>query len=319
MRFRWGNGSRGGLLQWAVTIAVLLIGGSLALWFFAFVGKLAGPVCPNCAIWYGPTPASPAAVTIPAGGPAAGSPAEGNRFARGVLARVGLAAGARRATSPPVEMQVPPTFGWWPGPDMTDVAAVWRVPLPMAQAVAFFERHPPAGLRLTLADSAGRVSGVIAGTVNTVLEFGRGPVPAGIWAAQLLLSLHSDGAAASFARADIQVAWYEARSAEEYIAGLRAMTIDGPHGTRTFTAPTVIAKIAGLLNGLPAASAAQNPCAAQGGYDVQFAVKRGAVPWTDVQAAQGCWAVEVVVNDGGQPTLSDPGGRVVAYLAQLMR
>ena len=163
------------------------------------------------------------------------------------------------------------------------------------------------------------MSGVIAGTVNTVLEFGRGPVPAGIWAAQLLVSLHSDGAAASFVRADIQVAWYEARSADEYIAGLRAMTIHGPRGARTFTAPTVIAKMAGLLNGLPAASATQNPCAAQGGYDVQFAVKRGAVPWTEVQATHGCWAVDVVVDNVGQPTLSDPSGRVVAYLAQLMR
>jgi len=319
MRFRWGNGSGGGLLEWAVTIAVLLIGGSLATWFFAFVATQAGPACPNCEIPYGPTPARPAAVTIPAGGPAAGSPAEGNRFAQRLLAGVGLAAGARRATSPPIEMQVPPTFGWGPGPDMTDVAAVWRVPLPIGQAVAFFERHPPAGLRLTLADGTGRVSGVIAGTVNTVLEFGRGPVPAGIWAAQLLVSLHSDGAAASFVRADIQVAWYEARSADEYIAGLRAMTIHGPRGARTFTAPTVIAKMAGLLNGLPAASATQNPCAAQGGYDVQFAVKRGAVPWTEVQATHGCWAVDVVVDNVGQPTLSDPSGRVVAYLAQLMR
>jgi hypothetical protein len=97
------------------------------------------------------------------------------------------------------------------------------------------------------------------------------------------------------------------------------MTIEGPRGTRTFTAPTVIAKMAGLLNGLPAASAAQNTFSGQAGYDLQFAVGRGAVPWTDVQAAQGCWAVDVVVDDGGQPTLSDPGGRVVAYLAQLMR
>jgi len=319
MRFRWGDGSGGRLLEWAVTIAVLLIGGSLAVFYFAFVAAQTGPVCPNCEILNGPTPASPAAVAIPGGGPAAGSPAEGNRFARGLLAQVGLAAGARRVTSAPVEMQVPPTFGWRPGPDMTDVAAVWRVPLPTVQAVVFFERHPPAGLRLMLADSTGQVSGVIAGTVNTVLEFGRGGVPAGIWAAQLLLSLHSDGVAASLVRADIQVAWYEARSAEEYIAGLRAMTVDGPRGTRTFTAPTVIAKMAGLLNGLPAASAAQNICAGQGGFDVHFAVKRGAVPWTEVQAAQGCWAVEVVVDDVGQPTLSDPGGRVVAYLAQLMR
>lgn len=319
MRLLWGNGSRGWLLEWAVAIAVLLIGGSLAVLFFAFVAKQARPVCPNCASPYGPTPASPAAAAIPAGGPAAGSPAEGNRFARGLLAQVGMAAGARRVASRPVEVQVPPTFGWEPGPDMTDMAAVWRVPLPMGQAVAFFERNPPAGLRLTLADSTGRVSSVIAGSVNTVLEFGRGGVPAGIWAAQLLVSLHSDGAAASLVRVDIQVAWYEARSADEYIAGLRAMTIDGPRGTRTFTAPAVIATMAGLLNGLPGASAAQNRCAGQGGYDVQFAVKRGAVPWTDVQAARGCWAVDVTVNDVGQPTLSDPGGRVVAYLAQLMR
>lgn len=318
MRLRWGSGSCGGLLEWAVAIAVLLIGGSLATWFFAFVATQAGPMCPNCEILNSPTPARPAAVTIPAGGPAAGSPAEGTRFARGLLAQVGLAAGARRVTSAPLEMQVPPTFGWGPGPDMTDVAAIWRVPLPMGQAVAFFERHSPAGLRLTLADSTGRVSGDIGGTVNAVLEFGRGPVPAGIWAAQLLLSLHSDGAA-SLVRADIQVAWYEARSADEYIAGLRAMTIDGPRGTRTFTAPTVIARMAGLLNGLPAASAAQNTCAGQGDYDVHFAVRRGAVPWTEVQAGQGCWAVDVVVDDVGQPTLSDPGGRVVAYLAQLMR
>jgi hypothetical protein len=208
-------------------------------------------------------------------------------------------------------------------------AAVWRVALPVDRVVLFFEHDPPARLRLTLADSTGRVSGITlpGDTVDTVLEFGRGPAPAGIWGAQVLLSLHSDGAAASLVRADVQVAWYPPQSRAEYIGGLRAMTIDGPRGVRAFSSPAVIARVAGLLNGLEAvpgghygASASVYDCVRSGGgYDVAFAAKRGAVPWTKVSLAPGCRGVEVTVDYQDQPALDDPGGEVESYVASLMR
>jgi hypothetical protein len=108
-------------------------------------------------------------------------------------------------------------------------------------------------------------------------------------------------------------------------AELRAITITGPRGGRTFTSPTVIGAVTALLNGLPALPAppVTTPfCATQGaGYDVQFAVRRGALPWTQVTVARGCQDVDVDVDvDGvGQPQLADPGGTVVSYLASLMR
>ena len=331
MRVRRGDGY-GGWLEWAVALAVLLLGGLIVLLALAALGKATGPVCPNCFYPVSPPAAArPAAVTIPAGGPAAGSPVEGNRFARGLLAQVRPPTGARRVTSPPAEVQAPP-MAWDLSPDMTDVATVWRIVLPMDRAVAFFEHDPPARLRLTLADSTGRVSGIIGDTVDTVLEFGRGPVPAGIWGAQVLLSLHSDGATASLVRADVQVAWYPPRSRAEYIAGLRAMTIDGPRGVRTFTAPAVIARMAGLLNGLEAAPGGQyaapvgqyaapvGDCARSGdGYGVAFATKRGAVPWTRVSLAPGCRGVDVTVDYQDQPALDDPSGKAESYVASLMR
>jgi hypothetical protein len=218
--------------------------------------------CPDCAVqtYPDPTPsvASPAAVPVQVGVPAAGTRAEGSQFARAQLGLVRLPTGAQVAAAPPLVLQSPPEFGWEMGEDMTSAGGTaWRLPLSMARAVAFFRRHPPAGWRLTLADATGRISGSVGGAVNTVLMYGRGPVPPpGIWAAQVLLSLHPDGAAASLVRVDVQVGWYDSRSPAEYIAGFGAMTITGPSGTRsrsrTIVSRSEIAAVARLLNGLPA-------------------------------------------------------------------
>jgi hypothetical protein len=206
-------------------------------------------------------------------------------------------------------------------------------------------RLPPAGWQVTLLDASGRMSGSVGGAVNTVLVYGRGPAPPpGVWAAQVLVSLHPDGPGASLARVDVQVGWFGARSAAEYIAGFAAMTVTGPGGaTRTFSSPSQITAVARLLNGLPAApwddwlgaSTAQYRCAVGGnGYTVAFAVKRGGVPWTkavldpaESRIQRGCF-VDVSVWSASspayydyqpQPSLVDAGGGVASYLARLMR
>jgi len=100
------------------------------------------------------------------------------------------------------------------------------------------------------------------------------------------------------------------------------MTITGPRGSRTFTSPAVISRVTTLLNGLPALPPppADPVCAIQGaGYDVQFAVSRGALTWAEATVGQGCQDVDVTVNGVGQPQLADPGGTVVSYLASVMR
>ena len=89
----------------------------------------------------------------------------------------------------------------------------------------------------------------------------------------------------------------------------------------------MIARVAGLLNGLQAApggqydaAAGQNDCARSGdGYGVAFATKRGAVPWTRVSLAPGCRGVDVTVDYQDQPALDDPAGAVESYVASLMR
>jgi hypothetical protein len=269
-----------------------------------------------------PSPVGPTGVTIPIGGPAAGSAAEADRFAREMLSQVRVPAGAVRVTSAPLLPQV--AAATWPMPAADD-AAVWRVPLPLDGAASFFARHPPGGSPRSPGASTDGVSDVI-NTLNydSVLEFARAAVPTGIWGARVVLSMRSDGAGAALVRADAQVAWYPQRSRAEYIGGLHAMTITDPRGnTRTFTAPAVIARVAGLLNGLRASPTTvydcAQPSASQGGYDVTFAVRRGAVPWTDVQVAPACVGVNVTTDEQSQPALADPGTAVASYIASLMR
>src|SRR6185437_9436312 len=191
--------------------------------------RLAAPGCGPCEHQVYPNPApsvaSPAAVASAAGAPAPGTRAEGSQFARAELALVRLPAGARVTPAPPLVMQRPPLFGWQMGEDMTSAGGtVWRLPLSAADAVAYFRRDPPAGWQVTLLDASGRMSGSVGGAVNTVLVYGRGPAPPpGVWAAQVLVSLHPDGPGASLARVDVQVGWFGARSAAEYIAGFAAM------------------------------------------------------------------------------------------------
>ncbi len=310
--------------------------------------SLPGPGCGGCLETpmpvSVPSVASPAAVVAtPAGVPAGGSSAGGNQFARAQLALLRWPAGTRVAAAPPLVMQRRPLFGWQIGQDMTAAdGTVRRIPLPLAQAVAYFRAHPPAGWQLTLDDPSGRMSGSVGGAVNTVLVYGRGPAPPpGIWAAQVLVSLHPGGAGASLVRADTEVGWFDARSPAEDIGGFGAMTVTGPGGTRAFFSPAPIAAVARLLNGLPAvpadewlgASTAQYDCRVPApGYTVAFAVKRGGAPWAKVvldqanpQIQQGCF-VDVSVWSGSpwydyepQGSLLDVGHGLASYLATLMR
>jgi hypothetical protein len=259
------------------------------------------------------------AVTIPGGGPAAGSLGAASRFAGQLLSQVRLPTGAVRVTSVPLLVRMAAVS--WPMATVDD-ATVWRVPLPVERATSFYERHPPAGWRRPMGGTTDGVSDVVNTlSYDSVLEFVRGAVPAGIWGARVVLSIRSGGAASSFVRADVQVAWYPPRTRAEYIGGLHAMTITDASGdTRTFTKPSVIDKVAGLLNGLRAAPAGAFNCAQSAdGYDVTFAVRRGAVPWTDVQAAPACTGVYVTTDDASQPALADPGSAVASYVATLMR
>jgi hypothetical protein len=307
------------------------------------------PACGPCLhqVYPNPTPsvASPAAVAATAGVPAPGSLAEGRQFAGAQLARVLLPAGSHVVAAPPLVMQRPPLLGWQASQDFTSAGGTtWRLPLSMAGAVAYFQRNSPAGWRLTLIDPTGRMSGSVGNAVNTVLQYARGPAPPpGVWAAQVLLSLHPDGAAAAYFRADVQVGWFDARAPDEYIAGFGSMTVTGPSGaTRTFSSPAEIATTARLLNELPAApwdnwleaSTPQYHCAVSGaGYTVAFAVKRGGLPWTkvvlqpaDPQVPQACF-VDVSVwstktpgyyDFQSQPSLVDINGGLAPYLARLM-
>jgi hypothetical protein len=334
-------------------LLALLFGPLIAIVAAAIVAfTFSGPGCGPCYHQVSPTPtpsvASPAAAASTAGVPAPGTQAEGSQFAAAQLALVRLPAGAQVAAAPPLVMQRPPLFGWQHSQDFASAAGtIWRLPLSVAGAVAYFRQHPPAGWQLTLDDPTGRMSGWVGNEFNTVLVYGRGPAPPpGIWAGQVLLSLHADGAGAAFFRADVQAGWFDARSPAEYIAGFGSMTVTGPSGTatRTFSSPAQIAAVARLLNGLPAApwddwlraSTAQYSCAVGGsGYTVAFSVKRGGLPWTkvsldpaDPQIRQPC-TVDVGVwstssspdyyDFGAEPSLVDVNNGLASYLATLMR
>jgi hypothetical protein len=190
----------------------------------------------------------------------------------------------------------------------------------MPGLAGYLRAHRPAGLRFQGFGQV-RSGGQIYSEVTT---FFLRPLPAGIQSAQLTLEIAPAGRNAATLRADGEVIWYPPRSATEYLAAARlhAVTIAAsflnpkPHTVRrTFTSPSVVARLARYLNSLPATPGGLMGCPmVSTTYAVTFRYSAGARPYLTASVG-GCGTVGILVNGRAQPGLADPTG-LIARAAQ---
>lgn len=239
----------------------------------------------------------------------AGSRAEALALARRLLSRLVLPAGGR-----PVRVRVLPQMLRQPripsgGAHQVDVPRLFSLRQSTAAAQSFLEAHPPAGTRLTGYGGPGTL-GVVT------VSFTPRSTPAGIYAAELDIAVVTGAHAGSLLRADAEAIWYPPRTAAEYLdpPRFRAVKVSGTlfnpklHTvTRTFTSKTAIGRLAGLLNGLPAAPYQPPGCPA-GLATFQFTFIPPTPAAHQVTATpSGCITVGITVAGVLQPPLWDSG------------
>jgi hypothetical protein len=268
----------------------------------------------------GPHP-RPGASTTPAPAipaPPAGSRAEADALARLLLSRLRLPAGTRRLPPTPV----PPYLGE-PAYSPADSALLddhefFAVPLPPGALSDYLVAHVPAGM---ISGGTGQSSGP---GEPTTLDVGYQAisVPAGIYSAQVVLTMVPDRSGRSVLRADAQVIWYPPRSAAEYVDPDRyhvltmAVTIYGRrvHTVRkVVTSQADIARLAEALDRSPAEPPVTINCPLiLVTYQLSLSVSRHTRPVVVVWANDiGCGGTAITVNGRPQPALAD-GGAVAA-------
>lgn len=282
-----------------------------------------------------------AGVTVPVsgGGPPAGSRAAALALARQLLSHLVLPPGARPA---PVSSALGPllhpqlAFG---GAYSADLRRLFRLRQPMTATYRFLTTHVPAGMRLESSGQAGRaapsaipgpgpagahphLSQAMAGYVSYALR----SLPRGIYRAELATAIVPAGSGdGSLLRADTQVTWFPPRSAAEHLdpAGFRAVTLRVTEFnpqirtvTRTFTSRPVIARLAAIIDGLPAAPYQPPNCPViLPEYRLTFTAPAGPAH-TVVASPTGCLTVQVTAGQKAQPLLWD-SGKLIAAISRL--
>lgn len=244
------------------------------------------------------------------------------RLAESLVAHVALPPGSARFSGP-----VPPVFRQWgpPGasiPDMAAASGLWASLESMDRVSMLASAHPPAGTRF-LARSAMGIGGQPPTEVDYVLTV----VPPGIAGGQVRVLIAPGRQGGSLVLAVAIVRWYPPRSAAEYVPpGMRAVTVSvtlvsaRPRVVaRTFTAPQVVGRLAGLLNAMNAApSFAGRSCLAVfASYRLAFATTPGARSGL-IATTGDCGGVAVVVHGTAQPLLDDENGLLSRAAASLL-
>jgi hypothetical protein len=292
----------------AVTAAALL---AALLAACGSVGSRGGPASGGRSAGSATTSVTPASGTVPE----TGSRAEALALARRLLARLIPPEGASRDRGRPLPRQLRQPAQTMGGTrELVDVHEAFWLRQPMPAAYRLLRARVPAGMRL---DGYGQASDRGVVTVDDVTYTPRS-LPTGIYAAELVISVAAAGHGGSLARADAQVIWYPPRTAAEHLdpadfdavtVSVTRLTSSGHQVTRamTDTSPEAIARLARLLNGLPAAPVQVFSCPMiRDSYRVTFvAARRG---WPDVVVlALGCVTDAVTAGGKAQPPLWDSG------------
>jgi hypothetical protein len=254
----------------------------------------------------------------PAGaGPAAGSRGRAQALARRLLSHLVLPPGAR-----PVRLRVLPPLLRQPqipdgGTHEADVHQLFLLSEPMSAVQSILEAHLPAGME----GSGDGQSADSTGITMESLSFEPRTLPAGINGAELDTEVVPAAGGGSLLRADAAVIWYPARSAAErvdparYRAAVVSVTLSNPRQhtvRRTITSVAIIARLAGMVNGLHAAPYQPPNCPAiVGSYRITFVPAAGPAPQV-VVTPSGCVTVGVTVAGAGQPPLWGDTGLIRA-------
>ena len=266
----------------------------------------------------GTTPAAAASARPGTGAePTAGSRAGAQALASRLLSRLVLPPGARPVrlrALPPLLRQQPIGYG------EINTAYVHRVFLlrqPMTAVQAFLKGHLPAGMRSLGSGQLTQSGGIDMENVS----FNPRSLPAGIHSAELNTKVVPAAGGGSLMRADAAATWYPARSAAEHIdpkgyrAAVVSITMLNPrlHAVRrTFISRGVIARLAGLADGLHAAPDVPMGCPAMlASYRIVFVPASGRAPRV-VVTASGCLTVGVAVAGVAQPELWGDAGLIRA-------
>ena len=248
------------------------------------------------------------------GDPPAGSRAEAVMLARLMLSRLRLPVGARRPPSAPVPPSLRSPSLWGGAADQLDLHQIYELRQPMDAVAAVLTAQAPAGMSQTGTGEGAGLSGVLSMEVSYTPR----PVPAGIYMAQLVLTVVPAGSGRSMVRADAQVIWFPPRTAAEHIDPSRyhvlAITVT-IYGRRlhtmhkVVTSQAVITQLAEALNRSPVRPVQTISCPLVfANYRLAFAVSRQARPVVVVVATRWpCEGVQIRVGGRLQPPLEDAG------------
>jgi hypothetical protein len=260
-------------------------------------------------------------------GPPAGTRAEAHALATELLARLRLPPGARQLPPNSGPPSVEPSL-WAGAAAALDVHRLFELPGSPAAVVAFLSAHVPPGLSLSVTGHATVPNGSAGAPVAyTDLAYEPQSVPAGVYEAQLVLTISADASGGSLVGVDAQVIWYPPRSAAEYIdpARYHALTVSvtalNPVRTVTkvVTAQADITQLADSLDHSEVEPTTFANCPAiYATYRLAFAVSRHQAPVVIVTATlQPCLGVQISVDGRKQPPLED-GAAVVAIAERLL-
>ncbi len=241
-------------------------------------------------------------------------------YARRLLAELRLPAGVRRMAWPARQPRLLEPSLAAMASDVVDVRELYRVGQPMSAVAGFLCGHVPTGLRPGSGGQAGR-NGRTTG--EYVSEAPRS-LPPGIYLARLAAAVIPANGGGSLLRVDAQVAWYPRRTAAEHIdpAGYRSVMLTVPPAfsgpprhalTRTFTSRAVVARLAALLNGMPAMPGVVMSCPAIPASPYRITFDPAATRWPRmVFSPTGCFSAGVSVGGTEQPALTTSGGLIAA-------
>jgi len=256
-------------------------------------------------------------------GPPAGSRAEAAALAKLMMSRLRLPSGARRLPPTPVprSLREPPL--WVEAAATIDVHWLFELEQPMAAAAAILTARVPAGLSLGVTGSGGGSAGVTSMQVG----YNARSVPAGIYAARLVLTIAPASSGGSLVRADAQVIWFPPRTAAEYIDPARyhvlviAVTILNPRShtiEKAVTSQAAITQLAEALNQSQVQPVEPFCPLIFATYRLAFAVSRHSRPVVVVSASRWpCGGAKISVGGREQPPLQD-AGTVVATADRLL-
>lgn len=252
-------------------------------------------------------------------GPPAGSRAEAARLARRMLSGLRLPAGARRLPSAPVPRPLREPGLWAGAAAALDLHQLFELRQPVAAVAAVLMAHVPAGMSLGSTGALVEPAGV------TSREVGYMPrsVPAGVYMAQLVLTVAPARSGGSWVRADAQVIWFPPRTAAEYIDPARyhvlaiAVDIANPRQHtvhKVVMSQAVISRLAEVLDRSPVQPVQVPNCPAIFAYyRLAFAVWRHSRPAVVVLAARWpCGGAQIRAGGRRQPPLEDAGAVVTA-------